>query len=41
MLDPEFKETIVRVVAELEKSIENIRDMLSAEIKELKPNRLK
>ena len=37
MPDPEFKATI-RILAGLEKSIEVIRDSLTAEIKELKIN---
>ena len=38
MPDPEFKATTIRILAGLEKSIEVIRDSLTAEIKELKTN---
>ena len=38
MPDPEFKAKIIRTLAGLEKSIENIMETLTAEIKELKTN---
>ena len=38
MPDPEFKAKIIRILAGLEKSIENIMETLTAEIKELKTN---
>ena len=38
MPDGEFKATIIRVLAGLEKSREDFREALSAEIKELKNN---
>lgn len=41
MPDPEFKATIVMILAELEKSIENIRDYFTIDIKELKSNQTK
>ena len=36
MPELEFKTTIIRILAELEKNIEDIREALTAEIKELK-----
>ena len=36
--DAEFKATVIRIVTRLEKSMENIRETLTAEIKELKNN---
>ena len=38
MLVAEFKATIIRVLSGLEKSIEDIREILTSEIKDLKPN---
>ena len=38
MPDGEFKATIIRILAGLEKSREDFREALSAEIKELKNN---
>ena len=37
----EFKTTVLRILAGLEKSIENTREFLSAEIKELKTSEVK
>ena len=36
MLEPEFKTTIIRIPAGFEKSSEDTRESLTAEIKELK-----
>ena len=38
MLETEFKTTIIRILAELEKSIKETRDTLITEIKDLKTN---
>ena len=38
MSDPEFKATTIRILAGLDKSMEDIRETLTAEIKELKNN---
>ena len=35
MLEPEFKTTIIRILASLEKSMENTRESLPTEIKDL------
>ena len=39
--DPLFKATIIRIFAGFEKSIEDIRDILTAEIKELNQAKMK
>lgn len=39
MPDGEFKATIIRTLAELEKRIEDCRETLTTKIKELKMNR--
>jgi len=41
MPDPEFKTTILRILAGLEKSIEDTRDSLTTEIKDLKTSQAK
>ena len=41
MPDPEFKTTIIRILAGLEKSIEDIRESLTAKIEELKTSHAK
>jgi len=41
MPDPEFKATITRILAGLEKSREDTREPLTAEIKDLKPSQAK
>ena len=38
MLDPEYKTTIIRILAGPEKSIEDTRESLTTEIKDLKTN---
>jgi len=40
MLELEFRMTILKILAGLEKSMEVIRETLSGEIKELKPNQV-
>ena len=41
MPDPEFKTTIIRILAGLEKSIEDIREFLITEIKDIKASQAK
>ena len=41
MLEPEFKTTIIRILATTEKSIEEIRETLNTEIKDLKTSQVK
>ena len=41
MPNSEFKAAIIRILARLEKSLENIRVTITAEIKELKTNQAK
>ena len=41
MPDPEFKAIIIRILAELEKSIGDMRETLTTGIKELKTNQAK
>ena len=36
MTDPEFKTTIIRIIAGLKKSVEDIKESLTTEIKDLK-----
>ena len=38
MLDPEFKAKILRILARLQKTKEDINETLTAEIKEVKTN---
>ena len=38
MPDPEFKAIVIRILVGLEKSIEDTREFLTAEIKELRAN---
>ena len=39
--EPEFKTTIIRIIARPEKSIEEARETLTAEIEDLKTNQVK
>ena len=41
MLDPEFKATIIRILAGLEKNREDTRGSLTTEIKDLKTSQAK